>query len=310
LYFTNPQVNYKGEKVFTIKNLKKASTLVYSDLFKHTNVVTLSSGVNELYGLNDQDTSSYVQNNMSNKNGIFNIDRLAYKMSSRPDYYNRLTIFLTQMESDGCLDAHSIKDGELVYDWKKDKRFDAFANGNTGDPRYNEQRALYVRMMKQLEKEGCRDSNGELIVWKNEYLTNPKALPKAYTTQQSEGYKALADQIYGYYSHERKSMIHSTLLGALFMQFKTYWSGKKNQYLQKGGVKLQGRYVMATDAEGKQLYWKIDENGNLTDEMTTEKQSIEVPVYKWEGQWQEGIFVTIAEILRDIKDGNGFVKSF
>jgi hypothetical protein len=44
--------------------------------------------------------------------------------------------------------------------------------------------------------------------------------------------------------------------------------------------------------------------------MTTEKQSIEVPVYKWEGQWQEGIFVTIAEILRDIKDGNGFVKSF
>jgi hypothetical protein len=94
------------------------------------------------------------------------------------------------------------------------------------------------------------------------------------------------------------------------MQFKTYWSGKKNQYLQKGGVKLQGRYVMATDAEGKQLYWKIDENGNLTDEMTTEKQSIEVPVYKWEGQWQDGIFVNIAEILRDIKDGNGFVKSF
>ena len=43
------------------------------------------------------------------------------------------------MIGDGCLDAHHINEkGELVYDWKKDKRFEAFANDWYNDPRYNE----------------------------------------------------------------------------------------------------------------------------------------------------------------------------
>ena len=33
------------------------------------------------------------------------------------------------MRADGSWDAHSVVNGKLVYDWKKDKRFDAFANG-------------------------------------------------------------------------------------------------------------------------------------------------------------------------------------
>jgi len=26
------------------------------------------------------------------------------------------------------------------------------------------------------------------------------------------------------------------------MQMRTYWSGKKNQYMQSGGVKVQGKW--------------------------------------------------------------------
>jgi len=40
--------------------------------------------------------------------------------------------------------------------------------------------------------------------------------------------KALADRIYGYYAHEKKSMINSMWLGSLFMQMNTYFSAKKN----------------------------------------------------------------------------------
>ncbi len=58
-----------------------------------------------------------------------------------------------------------------------------------------------------------------------------------------ESYKSLSDDIYGYYAHEKKSMIHATTLGALWMQMRTFWSGKKNQYLGRRGVRLQGRYV-------------------------------------------------------------------
>lgn len=58
--------------------------------------------------------------------------------------------------------------------------------------------------------------------------------------------KALADRIYGYYSHEKKSLIQSYTLGALFMQMATYWSSKKNQYFAGLGYTQEGHYVQAT----------------------------------------------------------------
>lgn len=50
------------------------------------------------------------------------------------------------MMGDGCLEAHTLENGVLKYDWKKDKRFEAFANGRTSDPKYNEQKSLYYAM--------------------------------------------------------------------------------------------------------------------------------------------------------------------
>jgi hypothetical protein len=32
-------------------------------------------------------------------------------------------------------------------------------------------------------------------------------------------------------------------MGALWMQMRTFWSGKKNQYLSSPGIKLQGKFV-------------------------------------------------------------------
>jgi len=73
-------------------------------------------------------------------------------------------------------------------------------------------------------------------------LSKP-SLPKAYTNQQSEGMKALSDRIYGYYAHEKKSMIHSSTVGALFMQMNTYWSAKKNQYAQTRSFTQEGDWT-------------------------------------------------------------------
>lgn len=59
-------------------------------------------------------------------------------------------------------------------------------------------------------------------------MKNPMDLPRAYTSREAESMKSLGDDIYGYYSHEKKSLVMSTCLGAMWLQFKTYWSGKKN----------------------------------------------------------------------------------
>jgi len=46
------------------------------------------------------------------------------------------------------------------------------------------------------------------------------------------------------------------------MQFKTFWTGKKNQYLGKGGVKLRGEYQQYEE-NGEKYYYQVDNNGNI-----------------------------------------------
>lgn len=48
-------------------------------------------------------------------------------------------------------------------------------------------------------------------------LTKPMPLPRAYTNKEAESIKDIADNCYGYYSHEKKSMIQSRTIGALFL---------------------------------------------------------------------------------------------
>jgi hypothetical protein len=86
--------------------------------------------------------------------------------------------------------------------------------------------------------EHALDKNGNPFVLD---LNAKHALPRAYTTQQSESMKSLSDMIYGYYSHEKKALVQSTTFGAMIMQMNTYWSAKKNQFLAPGGIRNMGR---------------------------------------------------------------------
>lgn len=122
-------------------------------------------------------------------------------------------------------------------------------------------------------------------------------LPRAYTNKEAESMKSLGDDIYGYYSHEKKSMIMSTMIGSMWLQFKTYWSGKKNQYLAPGGVRIRGNWKHYEE-NGEKYYYQVDDSGNiLYDKPPTTTETI-APVLQWEGQWQEGIILTLADICR------------
>ena len=49
------------------------------------------------------------------------------------------------MLADGSYEAHSVdKLGNLVYDMKKDKRFEALFNSPKGSAEYNKAKALYL----------------------------------------------------------------------------------------------------------------------------------------------------------------------
>ena len=296
-----------GTDSFTFKNFTKAFKLVYSDLF--TNKPTVCSLLNQIYGINDMDMNTYVDRISTAKKGIWNMENLMFKFASRPDFYNRMSIFTAQMIGDGCLDAHSVNaDGELVYNWEKDARFSKFAqavkngNINSSDPIIVEQRARYYAMAKQFVIEHAKNKDGSLFKLD---MSNPQPLPRAYTNKEAESMKSLGDDIYGYYSHEKKSMVMSTMLGSMWLQFKTYWSGKKNQYLAPGGVKIRGKWKHYEE-NGEKYYYQVDDKGNiLYDEPPTTEETI-APVMQWEGQWQEGILVTLGDIFTAPLDAHYF----
>ena len=327
-----------GKDSFTFKHFKNAIKLVYSDLLNFTGKPTLCSLLNEQYALNDMDINMYIDRITKTKKGIWNWDNMLFKFASRPDFYNRMSIFVSQMQGDGCLEAHSVKDGKLIYDWTKDKRFSKYAenpNLKTNDLEYNKQKSLYYTIAKQFENEGATvEINGKIVPFKVN-MENPMPLPRAYTNKQAESMKSLSDDIYGYYSEEKKSLVMATAVGGLWLQFKTYWSGKKNQYLQAGGVRLRGsweHYQQAIINENGEIelnpdgtkkmvkyYYKTDANSNILfkegyfteEQMKAEGLPLIAPVMQWKGQWQEGILVTLGDIgLKILKDPKHFVDHF
>lgn len=313
-----------GKESFTFNNFRQSLKIVYSDLSHFSDTPTLCSALNELYAMNDMDMNSYVDNISSGRKGFWNPTHLLFKFSQRPDYYNRMAIFVAQMIGDGCFDAHSIQNGRLIYDWKKDKRFEAFANGKTSDPQYNKQKALYYTIAQQFVKERAKNQDGSLFTLD---MNNPMPLPRAYTSREAESMKDLSDKIYGYYTHEKKSLIMSSAVGSLWLQMKNYWSGKKNQYLQPGGVKVQGdwkhyfEYILdpSTGKQKKSYYfYQVDSNGNiLFDQPPLSEQEMNrrniptiAPFMQWEGLWQEGIILTLSNMFKDMVNQKSLVKGW
>lgn len=280
-----------GTMAFTKENLTWAWKFVMGDLFgNYGDNRSITELLNMKYGINDMDMNTYIDRIKSDSTGLFtHFWDTGFRFASRPDYYNRMTIFIAQMRADGSFEAHSIKNGQLVYDWTKDKRFKAFAEEDKSNmEEYNRAKSNYITLARQLIEEGTLNEDGTKFKLD---LKKKYPLPKAYSNKESEGRKAFSDRIYGYYAHEKKSMFNSTFVGALTMQMNTYWSAKKNQYIQQRSYTQEGYYV-DYEEDGIKYYWKCDENGNL--EMTTENTG--VPVQIWKGRPQEGIIVTLVNL--------------
>lgn len=296
LIFTKPD----GKETFTVDHMKDAITTVYRELGHYSDKNTVCNGLNAFYGINDMDKVSFAQNNSSDNHGIFNfLDKFAYKFSSRPDFYNRMTIFVSQMKGDGSWDAHYIDENDqLCYDYKKDKRFKAFATNDHSDEKaYQASRAQYYATARQLVTEGATNVDGTLFKVGD-------ALPKAYSNKESEAMKAVGDSMYGYYDSTKKSMFQATFIGSLMMQMQTYWSAKKNQYLGPGGFKVQGKWVQAKDPDGVELYYAKGSNGDVDYNAPLvhgdDVASSGTPFLQWKGKFEEGVLVTLWDMAKTV----------
>lgn len=259
----------------------------YSILMSNTDMLTsisLTESINNSYRMANMDLNALNKKQLLSETGLTaGTSRWMLWATTAPDYMTRMGMFVAQMIKDGCYDAHSFDmDGNLSYDFKKDKRFDAYSKGDTKHLDYGKQRGLYLAMLEEF-----RNTDPHLE------LKEGDALPRAYTHKQRDSMKSLADMIHGSFDHETKMLYTNTVLGSLFNQFRTYLSAKKNQYAMEGGVRQQGVFVHKTDVNGSPYY--RDANGNLTTDVT------DCPVYEWEGRYMEGIYQSFKRTFKDLQ---------
>lgn len=48
-----------------------------------------------MFAINDRDMNTYAEQTKSDRYGIFNMSTLAFHCTNRPDYYSRMSIFVT-----------------------------------------------------------------------------------------------------------------------------------------------------------------------------------------------------------------------
>lgn len=314
--------NEDGRYGFTLKEMMVSFADVYKEMGKFGFKPTKLERLNQLYRINDMDINVYAQHLQNSHNLFRNFSSFLFRFASRPDFYNRMTIFESYMRHDGTFDAYELNDiGELEYHFEKDARFDALSRGDKSDiKKYKEQEALYLAMAKQFEREGAIYADGTEFKLGTDEKGLYKPLPQAYTNKQARSYKSMADKMYGYYSHEKKALMQSSLIGAMFWQMNTYWSGKKNQWFAISSVKDRGNFThyseLVLDENGKPViengkekrefyYYQVDEMGvpKLNEppvkESELKNKDILVPFYQWEGNFSEGIAVTIFSMLND-----------
>lgn len=282
-------IKHYGEEQFGFEEYAKAMNIIRGDTKNFLDHIDVIESLNLQYGMANMDLNSMNEKMTSNKKGIAALgSRHMFWAAGAPDYLNRMSIFMAQMIKDGSWEAHSMEDGKLKYDWKKDKRFSAYSKGLTNHTDYKNQKALYLRLLQEFNAEGYNLKEGD-------------ALPKAYTNTERNSLKSFANMMYGYFDHEDRALITNTFMGSLWLQFKTYFSATKNKYLLKRGQYQQGRFVHMKDEEGNLLYYKrrLEEDGSFTNEQCAADDPEAMPVYDWQGRYMEGILVSFYEGFKD-----------
>lgn len=272
-------------------SVRRAYQYVTTHATSNAMAVNLLSKLCLKYRLSNTDVGRIAERAKSSRNGIFNFDNWMYGTLRSPDFLNRMTLFVAKCMHDGVWDAYSIdKDNNLVYDWKKDKRFDVYATKQINHPEYKKQKALYLSKIREYNMEHPESP-----------IEPDGDLPTPYTDREIMSIRAVGDNIYGSYDRGKKAMAENTSLGIMFGMFTTWMNGTVNNYFmapQKNNVSRLTQEQEIND-QGEKLYF--NEQGEV---LTLEEGGDEnLPVYKNVPMITQGIMYTVLDMARLCKSG-------
>lgn len=297
IHITRSMADVYGEDRLKKRNLAKAWSFIFKDSLHNPNDVTLLDLMNITYGMANADILQIQERLSMSQVGALNFgsDQM-FIFNKIPDIYHRMGILIAIMMEDGCWEAHSVKNNRLVYEFKKDKRFNLLndPNANKDSKEYKQQHALYTTMREQFNREGFNLIEGD-------------ALPRAYTTQESASIKSFADIAFGHYDKDQQMLAKHQFLGAFMLHFKTFLSAKLETWILKPGTYNQGAYKIQYDSNGnmKMRIYTIDPvtgepKVRIGLESDVKDGEYAEPYKEWEGRFMEGILWSMLDYVKAI----------
>lgn len=263
------------------KDVMKAYKEVVSNIFTNAMTVNKLSALAKMYKLTF-DTASPEQALKSDRSGILNPETYLYATLRRPDFLNRMVVFASRAIHDGTWDALYIENGQLVYNWRLDKRFNLLANDDKSDiVAYNRQKDIYNSYIRMYNLENP-----------DKQISYSADLPLAYTNQEINIIKNASDSIYGYYNQSTKMMYEHQFVGWYLGQFTTWLNAIYTNYAMKPAAYRDGILVLkqAMNRSGDLLYF--DENMKETTVDTGH------PIYENTPEVIQGILYTLRNSWR------------
>lgn len=323
--FLYASMKYFENEGITVSDMAKAEKIVWGEgIFqdkwdKYTGKMNPGDrskveALNWLYRVANMDANVLSAKTIADKHGIMNQGGdIAYYTNTRPDWYNRLSIFVAKMIADGSWEAHSLdENNHLIYDMSKDKRYSIFYKYRKTPPKpgsadystYQKQKNIYAYNLQSMIEAGLTNPDGTPLKFGDD-------LPIAYTPKETNSIKELTGMLYGYYNHEEKTSFQTGTYSQLFMAFKTYLAGEIKHYFALPNANTsRGKVAQLTDGiptesnpNGSLLWEQVDAETGLVKIVTNqfnEDGSENAPHVGWVATPQEGLFVSAMKCLADI----------
>lgn len=278
-------------------NVLEAYGIVTKEAMTNMSTANIVSQLCIKYRISNIDVSNVANGMKTGGRGLFAFDNEMYRTLRTPDFLNRMVMFVARCLKDGTWGAFSLdKNGYIVYDWKKDKRFSAFAVNDTTNPKYNEQKALFYSKIREYNQEHP-----------DAPITSFDTLPMPYSNVEMNSFHRLSDDIWGSYDRSTKALGEHSIIGLTFGMFTTWMNGQYRMYFQAPqtyqdtGLKM----VQYRDEHGRLAWWKEHEDGSV--EIVYDEDT-GTPVYVNAPIMVQGIWYTLKQMWNVIKDGGNIQK--
>ena len=280
------------------KTMSEAYAYVVTHGMTNTMNISLLSKLQTRFRLSNIDLAS-TESLKVGRGGVTNYRNWAYATLRRPDFLNRMTLFVARCMKDGCWEGWEISDDKLVYNWKKDKRFKALVDGTpVGSEPYKKAKALYMSKAREWNEE-----HPDRMIPLNPENEEGIYLPSPYSDKEILSIKEVADNIYGAYDKSLKSMGEHHTIMWFFGMYTTWMNGIWNNYFMKPGKYSANRQITEQEIgeNGKPLF--LDEDGNITEVDTG------MPLYHNVPTIIQGIAYTVRD-LYDICSDKGVKAAY